>query len=314
MVRSRLLPMLTRRERRKEMSGSRLNISLDSPAMILGPHDASQTIALGDHAEDVLNSIALNHNASKVAWTSDEGNVGVLDLVTLKSTRMRVKHANVRSLYRAMASEELTLTTDMWEHRPGELVSGGYDCALLHFDTSLGSLLSRFDVSAAVPPESGVSLSPPFILSTALSPAGILAAGTADGRILLGTAGEKLVAKKGKGGRRSRKWEGLKEDGMRIIKAAEGPIVAMTFVGTGVLLSCTLLGSLMLHRIVRPATDENGDESVELAKGWSKETCGIAKVNAIAFVPATEGGKIKVAVGGVGKNGKGIAELLLCEI
>ena len=204
-------------------------------------------------------------------------------------------------------------------------------CAFpLGFECSTASDDKPFARAAAIPPESGISLSPPFILSTALSPAGILAAGTADGRILLGTAGEKLAAKKGKGGKRNRKWEGLKEDGMRTIKAAEGPIVAMrvfllqisppsltffnrTFVGTGVLLSCTLLGSFMLHRVAHLAADANGDESVELAKGWSKETRGIAKVNAITSTPATEDGKIKVAVGGVGKNGKGIVELLLCE-
>ena len=31
--------------------------------------------------------------------------------------------------------------------RPSELVSGGYDSALLHFDIGQGNILSRFDIS-----------------------------------------------------------------------------------------------------------------------------------------------------------------------
>jgi hypothetical protein len=82
---------------------------------------------------------------------------------------------------------------------------------------------------AAVPPESGVSLSPPFILSTAVSSTGIIAAGTADGRIWIGTGGEKCPAASGSGGKKkkSRKWEGLKEDEGLSMKIAEGPVVGL---------------------------------------------------------------------------------------
>lgn len=128
--------------------------------------------------------------------------------------------------------------------RPSEIVSGGYDCALLHFDFVQGSLLSRFDFSenrlrihhgyslthkyhtAAPPPESGISLSPPFIMSTAISSSGVIAAGTADGRIWIGTGGEKRLgvgAKK----KRTRKWDGLREDEGLSVKVAEGPIVGL---------------------------------------------------------------------------------------
>lgn len=75
-----------------------------------------------------------------------------------------------------------------------------------------------------------MSLSPPFILSTAVSSTGIVAAGTADGRIWIGTGGEKRpAAATGTSGKkkRSRKWEGLKKDEGLLLKVAEGPIVAL---------------------------------------------------------------------------------------
>jgi hypothetical protein len=72
-----------------------------------------------------------------------------------------------------------------------------------------------------------MSLSPPFIMSMAMSTTGALAAGTADGRLWLGFKGDK-TSNPGKGPRKkSKKWEGLDEDEALLIKVAEGPIVAM---------------------------------------------------------------------------------------
>ena len=111
-----------------------------------------------------------------------------------------------------------------------------------------GSLLSRLDFSefspsliecllttyytATSPPESGVSLSPPFVLSTAVSSTGIVAAGLADGRVWIGIGGEKRPAAPGSGGKqkRSRKWEGLKENEGLSAKVAEGPVVGLCVV------------------------------------------------------------------------------------
>jgi hypothetical protein len=80
-------------------------------------------------------------------------------------------------------------------------------------------------LSAALPPTSGVSLSPPFILCMSLSSTGHLAAGTADGYLWIGAGGEKRSNGKKK---RSRKWEGLREDESVKMKVAEGPIVGMS--------------------------------------------------------------------------------------
>jgi hypothetical protein len=79
-------------------------------------------------------------------------------------------------------------------------------------------------LSAALPPTSGVSLSPPFILCMSLSSTGHLAVGTADGCLWVGAGGEKRSNGKKK---RSRKWEGLREDESVKMKVAEGPIVGM---------------------------------------------------------------------------------------
>ena len=132
--------------------------------------------------------------------------------------------------------------------RPNEMISGGYDCALLHFDFTKGTLLARLDLggshdivpiatnriltSLAAPPppsqSSGVSLSPPFVLATAFTPTGLFAASTADGRVWLGGGGEKRpagtpAAKK----KKTRKWEGLKDDEGLWLQVADGPVVAV---------------------------------------------------------------------------------------
>jgi hypothetical protein len=64
------------------------------------------------------------------------------------------------------------------------------------------------------------------VLCTAVSSAGLVAAGTADGRVWLGTGGEKggsRVSKK----KKSRKWEGLRAEEAVEERVAEGPVVAM---------------------------------------------------------------------------------------
>lgn len=127
--------------------------------------------------------------------------------------------------------------------RPNEIVSAGYDSALIHHDAQQGSFLSRHDISkayserlqitladsesAAPPPsEAGLSLSPPFVLGISLSANGIIAACTADGQIWLGCGGEKRSKVGGTKPKKSRKWEGLKQGQNVSRKIAEGPVVA----------------------------------------------------------------------------------------
>lgn len=74
-----------------------------------------------------------------------------------------------------------------------------------------------------------MALSPPFIVSIALSSTGIIAAGTADGRLMIGCGGYKMPKGKESLGKkkRSRKWDGLNGDEEVITKVAEGPLVAL---------------------------------------------------------------------------------------
>ena len=89
-------------------------------------------------------------------------------------------------------------------------------------DLSVG-LTAAFVLIAAPPPSGGVSLSPPFVLSLSVNAAGLVAVGTADGRVWLGGGGEKRQNNKKK---RSRKWEGLKEDEGIWLQVADGPVVS----------------------------------------------------------------------------------------
>lgn len=77
---------------------------------------------------------------------------------------------------------------------------------------------------AGLPPSDGVSLSPPFIHSIAFSEHGVMAASTASGRVWVGRGGDKSIASKKK---RSRKWEGLREDEGSWVGVGEGPVVSV---------------------------------------------------------------------------------------
>lgn len=69
-------------------------------------------------------------------------------------------------------------------------------------------------------------MSPPFIMSSALSPSGIFAVGIADGRVWIGTGGEKMPAG-ASAKKKRRKWEGLKQDEGFMADVGHGPIVAL---------------------------------------------------------------------------------------
>jgi len=83
--------------------------------MILSLSDAVETLQLGDNEEEEalnevshlcsvqalvnmvngISQISVNHNKTKLAYTMDSGVVGIVDLSTKISSRMKVKHANV---------------------------------------------------------------------------------------------------------------------------------------------------------------------------------------------------------------------------
>ena len=70
-------------------------------------------------------------------------------------------------------------------------------------------------------------MSPPFVLSMSISSSGVIAAGTADGRLYIGMGGEKPSEGTVSRQKRRRKWEGLRSDAKLVADVAEGPIVAV---------------------------------------------------------------------------------------
>ncbi|KDQ60768.1 hypothetical protein JAAARDRAFT_124475 [Jaapia argillacea MUCL 33604] len=267
-----------------------ISFNLSSSQMILSLKDAEVTLQVGEDEDDVLNELTLNHNATQLAFSTDSGTAGVLDLSSHSLTRMTTKHQNICGNVKFVPD------------RPSELVSGGYDSALLHHDFQQGTFLSRLDISSP-PTTTGISLSPPFILSTSVSSTGLIAASTADGRVWIGTGGEKRSqATSGKKGKRSRKWEGLKEEGGLWVAVAEGPVVSVVFINSSTFLTCTLLGTLTCHSLSR-IVDGDGTPSLQSKVEWTTEPEELAKVNSVSI----QGDWI--AVGGFNKDGKGLVEI-----
>ncbi|KAH7926623.1 hypothetical protein BV22DRAFT_1032619 [Leucogyrophana mollusca] len=259
--------------------------ALGTSQLVLKPSDACSVLEIGADDDDVLNELALNHKNSQLAFSLDSGAAGVVDLSTKKITRMRTSHQSICG------------TVKFIPDRPSELVTGGYDSALLHFDFQQGTVLSRFDLSAA-PPASGVSLSPPFVLCSSISPSGIIAAGTADGRLWIGTGGEKSSGGSAGQKKRKRKWEGLNDDEGFVTDVAEGPVVATTFIAPRTLLICTLLGKVTQHEICGASSEGN----LALEMKWTKTAENVVKVNALVAVEEW------IVIGGFGKDGKGVIE------
>lgn len=158
-------------------------------------------------------------------------------------------------------------------------------------------------------------MSPPFVLSLSMSPTGIIAAGTADGRLYVGTSGEKSLEAPGSQQRRQRKWKGLKMDGRIVANVAEGPIVGLyvyshsllkdihpicrAFTDSRELVTCTLLGKVAQYQICGSASGG----ALKLEPQWIGESKDNHKVNSIAF----SGGS--VVIGGFRKDGTGVIEI-----
>ncbi|KAF7294749.1 hypothetical protein MIND_01012300 [Mycena indigotica] len=258
--------------------------SMSSQKLVQNASDAALVLTLGEDEDDVLNELALGVSGSHMAFSTDSGAVGVVNLSTSSVQRMKTRHSSICGIVRFIPD------------RPRELVSAGYDSAILHFDFLLGTTLSRRDLTAA-PASEGISLSPPFVMSAALSPTGAMAVGTADGQLWIGFGGDKGdPADKSTKKKRSRKWEGLNPDDEVVEKVAEGPIVAMAFLNSSALLVSTLLGTLMEFTLSRQ------EEGLRITKSHEQQT-GVAKVNVVLRV------KEHTVVAGLTSDSKGIIEI-----
>ncbi|KIK44998.1 hypothetical protein CY34DRAFT_22746 [Suillus luteus UH-Slu-Lm8-n1] len=267
-----------------------LRFAMDTEKMVLAKADATLTLELGADDDDVLNELSLNQKNDQLAFCLDSGKVGVVDLSTKQFTRMKTNHDNICGSVKFIPD------------RPSELVSGGYDSRLLHHDFHQRIVLSRLDLGTSPLSESsGVSMSPPFILSSAMSPSGILAAGIADGRVWIGTGGEKMsgVSSGISVKKKRRKWEGLKQDEAFRADVGHGPIVALTFIGPRTLVTSTLMGKVTLHEIGGPTADGK----LDISPKWTKATSDVHKVNAIIDTGSL------IIIGGLNESGGGVIEV-----
>jgi len=230
-----------------------------------------------------MNQLSVSENKKMIVFSTDSGTVGRVDVSTCGISRMKGKHDSICGSVSFIPS------------RPSEVVSGGYDSTLLHFDAAQRNTLSRHKITAPEP-SAGVSLSPPFVLSLAVSYTGLIAAGLADGRVWLGSGGDRNSPSSQK--KRARKWEGLRDADATAVQVAEGPVVGLSFFNLASLVTCTLLGKLAIHTV---SYDSEG--AVQLNVAWSSQTQGIEKVNAIAVNTRW------LVVAGLGKDGKGVVEV-----
>ncbi|TCD62178.1 hypothetical protein EIP91_007262 [Steccherinum ochraceum] len=278
-------------------------LDTSSPGLVLSTADALHAIDLGEDDEDVLNELNVNENDKTLAFSTDSGTVGTVDLSTRAISRMKTKHDSVRMSFRIQSlvtdknhrCMQICGSVRFIPSRPNEIVSGGYDSTLLHFDAVQRSTLSRHKINAPEPSE-GLSLSPPFVLSLSVSPTGLVAAGLADGRVWLGAGGDRNAPTSQK--KRPRKWEGLRDADINALQVAEGPIVGVVFLDSTSLVTCTLLGKIALHTVVY------GDDGVvQLETKWSSQTRDVEKVNSLAVSTKW------LVIAGLSKDGKGVAEV-----
>ncbi|KAL1663265.1 hypothetical protein GGF50DRAFT_89453 [Schizophyllum commune] len=340
-----------------------LHFSLSPTApMLQTAKDALAAVDVCEEDEgDAVNGLSLLPRGTHLAFCTDAGAVGVLEIDSLLSTpidsllstpsaspkirRFRGRHSNLAS------------TLHPVPHRPRELVSGGYDCQVVLHDWESGSVLGRGEVNAPPPSDDqdtnasqAISLSPPFVLSSAMSPSGVLAAGLADGRVWVGMGGERVWVGAGgervwvgmggekveaasskkpptpttkkapttkkpptKDKKRTKKWEGLDPKGVRTAKVAEGPVVGVAWKDENTFLACSLLGQLIEVTLER-ALDGN------LRPKVLTQVESVSKVNALVVSDGgalavsdgdtSAGDKRYVVVGGVGKDGRGVVEVM----
>ncbi|KAI0763695.1 hypothetical protein BC629DRAFT_1443150 [Irpex lacteus] len=253
---------------------SAYKFALDTPKLIIGKADASVELLLGQDKEDVLNELSISDNKKYLGFSTDAGTVGVVELENQRITRMKVAHSNICSSVKFIPD------------RPSEIVSGGYDSALLHFDFKQRSVLSRFDIGTRSPAYYRC------IYVASICPINISfldwidRCNNRDGRVWLGAGADKASPAEKK--KRSRKWEGLRESSGIFTQVADGPVVASAFTASATLITCSLLGKISQHVVTY-----NEIPFLSLTRN----------VNAIDASPHW------LTIGGFSEDGKGVLEV-----
>ncbi|CAE6535879.1 unnamed protein product [Rhizoctonia solani] len=153
--------------------------------------------------------------------------------------------------------------------------------------------------------DSPISLVPPFLYSVTIDSNGAMAAGTADGRVIVGRGGEK-----GRGDRPNRrKWNGLNVDMVSQYHIAEGPVVGVAWVGPFELLSVTLRGRVKHFRLPESQAQMGStNNDMEVRTLWETYTTKVDKVDCLAVFTDSDN-VLHIAIGGLTPNGRGSVEI-----
>lgn len=255
-----------------------LRFDFKGPKLIYNSSDSILTEVIGSDDEDVINQLALSANRSYLAVTTDSGGVFVLDTSSenVSITKMKTSH------------DSIAWAVAFVPDRSSELVTSGYDCSLLLHDFRLGTLLARLEFTSLPALAPGISSLPPFITAIALSSNGIIASGTADGRIWIGFGGAKISPstsgsnKKGKA-KKTRKWGGLDEGEGFHTRISDSLIAEIKFISNDSLLACTVHGKLSKHHVVYPSSSSIPISSGGLQEEWNYQLNSFTRIDALAF-------------------------------
>ncbi|KAG8908075.1 hypothetical protein FRB99_000519 [Tulasnella sp. 403] len=247
-------------------------IDFNVEKLVLSSADVLESVVLveGGDSDDVLNEISLEKD--KLLYSTDSGQVGVYNLTNRAKTIMTPAHSSICSCVSFIPG---------WRN---EIVSGGFDNKIIHFDVIKGSRLAELEFSGPSTSEA-LSLSPPFVLSLALHESGCLAASTADGRLWVGRKG--VLGMNGHKSKRHAKWNCLSKTETShnfSWPITQGPIVAVDFVkGTDVqdlvVLTSTLSGKVQAHRIRSMVKDPEDQPPLQVV--WEVSTKHVIKANAM---------------------------------
>ena len=154
------------------------------------PDEAVSTVEINS---DDINQVALNHKGEYLAAADDSGEVKVVEVWNRKPFKtLGRQHTNICSSVQFRAG------------KPWEVVTGGLDGCVVHWDFSRARCLAKINMTAAKTPEDAAEIdigkqmcNPPLVHSLACSP---------DGSCIAAALGDGSVASVKQSPRNSEKW------------------------------------------------------------------------------------------------------------
>uniref|UniRef100_A0A2C9JW86 Uncharacterized protein n=1 Tax=Biomphalaria glabrata TaxID=6526 RepID=A0A2C9JW86_BIOGL len=156
--------------------------------LILDQHRFQEPLYVLHSNTDEINQITLDSKEQFLAACDDSGEIKVFGLQDRKVFKtLRLKHTNICS------------TAVFRPGRPWEVVTGGLDCRLVHWDFSKPKCLNQFNMQElhATPGDAPYMINPPFIHHMSVSPTGsTLACALENGQIPIFSGSQKNLQPK----------------------------------------------------------------------------------------------------------------------